>query len=193
MQIECRISSLLEYFAEMKLIFCKDNANRMQNIKFTWIFCWDEAYLLQRYIKYLRNKSKIEVFFVFLHSECIFPFFWSGEHIRILKVVTEIEINILIYGITFYRHHHCHQHISHHRYFPSYRHQDRISHRNPFLVGFSYHRNRHDWRCFSDRRHSSLCTTWCLWGFMPMEHRWNIRAETTLWKRLVSQESQAHR
>ena len=33
MQIECRISSLLEYFAEMQLIFCKDNANRMQNIK----------------------------------------------------------------------------------------------------------------------------------------------------------------
>ena len=35
MQIECRISSLLEYFAEMQLIFCKDNANRRQNIKFT--------------------------------------------------------------------------------------------------------------------------------------------------------------
>ena len=33
MQIECRISSLLEYFTEMQLIFCKDNANRMQNIK----------------------------------------------------------------------------------------------------------------------------------------------------------------
>ena len=33
MQIECRISSLLEYFAEMQLTFCKDNANRMQNIK----------------------------------------------------------------------------------------------------------------------------------------------------------------
>ncbi len=33
MQIECRISSLLEYFAEMQLIFCKDNTNRMQNIK----------------------------------------------------------------------------------------------------------------------------------------------------------------
>jgi len=25
MQIECRISSLLEYFAEMQLFFCKDN------------------------------------------------------------------------------------------------------------------------------------------------------------------------
>ena len=33
MQIECRISSLLVYFTEMQLIFCKDNANRMQNIK----------------------------------------------------------------------------------------------------------------------------------------------------------------
>lgn len=27
MQIECRISSLLEYFAEMQLIFCKDRYN----------------------------------------------------------------------------------------------------------------------------------------------------------------------
>ena len=27
MQIECRISSLLEYFAEMQLFFCKENAN----------------------------------------------------------------------------------------------------------------------------------------------------------------------
>ena len=33
MQIESRISSLLEYYAEMKLILCKDNANREQNIK----------------------------------------------------------------------------------------------------------------------------------------------------------------
>ena len=33
MQIECRISSLLEYYAEMQLILCKDNANRMQNNK----------------------------------------------------------------------------------------------------------------------------------------------------------------
>ena len=33
MQIECKISSLLEYYAEMQLILCKDNANRMQNIK----------------------------------------------------------------------------------------------------------------------------------------------------------------
>ena len=33
MQIECRISSLLEYYAEMQLILYKDHANRMQNIK----------------------------------------------------------------------------------------------------------------------------------------------------------------
>ena len=34
MQIERRISSLLEYYAEMQLILFKDNANRVQNIKF---------------------------------------------------------------------------------------------------------------------------------------------------------------
>ena len=34
MQIERRISSLLEYYAEMQLILSKDNANRVQNIKF---------------------------------------------------------------------------------------------------------------------------------------------------------------
>ena len=33
MQTESRISSLLEYYAEVKLIFCKDNASREQNIK----------------------------------------------------------------------------------------------------------------------------------------------------------------
>ncbi len=33
MQIESRISSLLEYYVEMQLIFYKDNANREQNIK----------------------------------------------------------------------------------------------------------------------------------------------------------------
>ena len=31
MQTECRISSLLGYYAEVQLILCKDNANRMQN------------------------------------------------------------------------------------------------------------------------------------------------------------------
>ena len=30
---------------------CKENANRMQNIKLAWIFCWDAAFLLQRYNK----------------------------------------------------------------------------------------------------------------------------------------------
>ncbi len=33
MQTESRILSLLEYYAEVQLIFCKDNANREQNIK----------------------------------------------------------------------------------------------------------------------------------------------------------------
>ena len=31
MQIECRKSSLLELYAEMQLILCKDNANREEN------------------------------------------------------------------------------------------------------------------------------------------------------------------
>ena len=31
MQTECRISSLLEYYAEVQLILCKDSANREQN------------------------------------------------------------------------------------------------------------------------------------------------------------------
>ena len=31
MQTECRISSLLGYYAEVQLILCKDNANRMHN------------------------------------------------------------------------------------------------------------------------------------------------------------------
>ena len=31
MQTECRISSLLGYYAEVQLVLCKDNANRMQN------------------------------------------------------------------------------------------------------------------------------------------------------------------
>ena len=30
---------------------CKENANRMQNIKLAWIFCWDAAFLLQRKCK----------------------------------------------------------------------------------------------------------------------------------------------
>ena len=32
-QIECRISSLLEYYAEMQPTLCKGSANRVQNIK----------------------------------------------------------------------------------------------------------------------------------------------------------------
>ncbi len=32
-QTECRISSLLEYYAEVKPILCKDSANRMQDNK----------------------------------------------------------------------------------------------------------------------------------------------------------------
>ena len=39
MQTERRISSLLGYYAEVQLILCKDNANRMQNIKLAWILC----------------------------------------------------------------------------------------------------------------------------------------------------------
>ena len=31
MQTECRISSLLGYYAEVQLILCKDNARREQN------------------------------------------------------------------------------------------------------------------------------------------------------------------
>ena len=32
MQIECRISSLLEYYAEMQLIFCKDSQKIKQKL-----------------------------------------------------------------------------------------------------------------------------------------------------------------
>ena len=30
-----------------ELLFCKANANRMQNIKLAWILCWDAALVLQ--------------------------------------------------------------------------------------------------------------------------------------------------
>ena len=42
--------------AECSFIFCKDNANRMQNIKLAWILCWDAAYLLQRYTFLLKQQ-----------------------------------------------------------------------------------------------------------------------------------------
>jgi hypothetical protein len=32
-QTECRTSSLLERYAEVQPILCKDSANRMQNVK----------------------------------------------------------------------------------------------------------------------------------------------------------------
>jgi len=46
MQIECRISSLLEYFAEMQLFFCKENANErneslLSNCRVQVFFCKD--------------------------------------------------------------------------------------------------------------------------------------------------------
>ena len=46
LQIECRISSLLEYYAEMQLIFCNDYANErneslLSNCRVQLIFCKD--------------------------------------------------------------------------------------------------------------------------------------------------------
>ena len=41
------------------------------------LLCRDAAYLLQRYIKYPRNKSKFEDFFVFLHSKIYLVIFWT--------------------------------------------------------------------------------------------------------------------
>ena len=52
LQIECRISSLLEYYAEMQLIFCKDFANErneslLSNCRVQLIFCKDFANRMQ--------------------------------------------------------------------------------------------------------------------------------------------------
>ncbi len=48
MQIECRISSLLEYYAEMQLILCKDYASErneilLSNCRAQLILCKDYA------------------------------------------------------------------------------------------------------------------------------------------------------
>jgi len=47
-QTEGRKPSLLEFYAEVQPILCKDSANRTQCIKFTWMHCWGAAYLMQR-------------------------------------------------------------------------------------------------------------------------------------------------
>ena len=44
-------------------IFCKDSANRRQNIKLAWTLCWDAAYLLQRYTIFCRELIALQYFF----------------------------------------------------------------------------------------------------------------------------------
>ena len=75
------------------------------------------------------------------------------------------------HGITFHRHHHCRQHISHYRTLPPYCHQDRILHRHPLLVGISRFGISHH-RCgISDRGRSSVGYSWRLGSLQSLEHR----------------------
>ena len=66
MQIECNTTSLLDCFAEMQLIFCKDNANRVQHNKLAWLFCRDAAYFLQRYAFSTEKENNLSVFYIIL-------------------------------------------------------------------------------------------------------------------------------
>ena len=47
-QGECKDASLLAIIAEPQPIFCKDSANREQNVKLACTLCRGAAYLLQR-------------------------------------------------------------------------------------------------------------------------------------------------
>ena len=48
-QTESRESSLLELYAEVQPVLCKDSANREQRVKLAWTLCRGVACLMQRY------------------------------------------------------------------------------------------------------------------------------------------------